>query len=237
MTPENLYKQFAEWCVEHANEDMVKKYSRYFKENYDAYGLTQQLMDEKAKEILEMPGFNMKLLLKSAPLFFKNGKYEATSILLMLLNRMQKQYTPELFKELASWFALGIRNWAHADMLGMFILPEFMKQGLIRMNDFDSWLISPYKFQQRCVPVTLIKNAKNGEDVKVLFNYITPLMMTGEREVRQGVGWFLKECWKIKPLETEEFLLKWKDTAPRLIFQLACEKMTPENKLRFKKAK
>jgi len=54
--------------------------------------------------------------------------------------------------------------------------------------------------------------------------------------VHQGVGWFLREAWKIRPKETESFLLKYKDTSPRLIFQYATEKMTPKQKLRFRRA-
>jgi hypothetical protein len=37
--------------------------------------------------------------------------------------------------------------------------------------------------------------------------------------------------------ETEAFLLKWKNEAPRLIYQYATEKMTAEEKKRFKKEK
>ena len=62
-------------------------------------------------------------------------------------------------------------------------------------------------------------------------------MMDKEREVHQGVGWFLREAWKIEPAPVEAFLLKYKDTAPRLIFQYATEKMTPEEKNRFRKSK
>jgi hypothetical protein len=35
----------------------------------------------------------------------------------------------------------------------------------------------------------------------------------------------------------EVFLLKWKDISARLIFQYATEKMTKENKERFRKSK
>jgi 3-methyladenine DNA glycosylase AlkD len=62
-------------------------------------------------------------------------------------------------------------------------------------------------------------------------------MTDPEREVHQGTGWFLREAWKRKPEETEIFLLKWKDTAPRLIFQYATEKMTAEGKGRFRRHK
>ncbi|MDP4292683.1 MAG: DNA alkylation repair protein, partial [Bacteroidota bacterium] len=51
-----------------------------------------------------------------------------------------------------------------------------------------------------------------------------------------GIGWFLREAWTIQPSETEAFLLRWKETAPRLIFQYACEKMTAEQKLQFKRS-
>jgi len=46
---------------------------------------------------------------------------------------------------------------------------------------------------------------------------------------------FLREAWKIKPQETETFLLKWKNTGARLIFQYACEKMTKVQKLKYRK--
>jgi hypothetical protein len=53
--------------------------------------------------------------------------------------------------------------------------------------------------------------------------------------VHQGLGWFLREAWKLKRKETEAFLLKWKDNAARLIFQYATEKMTATEKKRFKR--
>jgi 3-methyladenine DNA glycosylase AlkD len=62
-------------------------------------------------------------------------------------------------------------------------------------------------------------------------------MLDQERVVQQGLGWFLREAWKRRPEVVEAFLLEWKDSAPRLIFQYATEKMTPENKARFRKAK
>jgi 3-methyladenine DNA glycosylase AlkD len=75
------------------------------------------------------------------------------------------------------------------------------------------------------------------DDFTPVFAFIEPLMTDDEREVHQGVGWFLREAWKLKRNETENFLLEWKDTAPRLIIQYATEKMSTEEKQRFKKKK
>jgi 3-methyladenine DNA glycosylase AlkD len=57
-----------------------------------------------------------------------------------------------------------------------------------------------------------------------------------ERVVQQGVGWFLREAWKRDPAPVEIFLMEWKDTAPRLIFQYATEKMTAAQKKRYRKS-
>jgi 3-methyladenine DNA glycosylase AlkD len=105
------------------------------------------------------------------------------------------------------------------------------------MKDFAPWLDSPYKFKRRCLPVTLIKHVKKTREVMPSILFVEQLMADPEREVHQGMGWFLREAWKVNAAEVEAFLLKYKDSAPRLIIQYACEKMTPENKQRFKRAK
>jgi len=156
---------------------------------------------------------------------------------LLLFDGFWKQFTPESFQTIGSWFSFSITNWAHADTLGMLILPRFLDKKILEMNDFSPWLDSPFKFQRRCVPVTLIKHMKKTRQVMPSILFVEKLMADPEREVHQGMGWFLREAWKISPAETELFLEKHKDTAPRLIIQYACEKMTPENKLRFKRAK
>jgi 3-methyladenine DNA glycosylase AlkD len=62
-------------------------------------------------------------------------------------------------------------------------------------------------------------------------------MLDPDRVVHLGVGWFLREAWKVNPEPVEAFLLEWKDRAPRLIYQYATEKMTAAQKARFKKGK
>jgi 3-methyladenine DNA glycosylase AlkD len=62
-------------------------------------------------------------------------------------------------------------------------------------------------------------------------------MTDKERVVHQGLGWFLREAWKRYPEPVEEFLMKWKDTAARLIFQYATEKMSKEYREKFRRTK
>ena len=119
----------------------------------------------------------------------------------------------------------------------MVFKPVFWKKNIIKLEDLSNWRTAPNKFQRRAVPVSMLKLLKSTDNYKTLFDFIEPVMLYPEREVHQGLGWFLREAWKIKKDETEIFLLKWKNTAPRLIFQYATEKMTSEEKIRFRKEK
>jgi 3-methyladenine DNA glycosylase AlkD len=112
-----------------------------------------------------------------------------------------------------------------------------LKKDIIGFSDFDTWITAKNKFQRRAVPVSLIKALKSTDDFLPFFRLIEPLMTDPEREVHQGAGWFLREAWKKQKEQTELYLLKWKDISPRLIFQYACEKMSQEEKLKFKRTK
>ena len=234
-TPKSLFSEIRAYCLAHADDKVVKKYSRYFKDGYDAYGLTQEQTDIKKTELLQRRDINLTLIFHAAPILFQSGKYEETSFVLVLLRDLHEQYTRETFNRIEALFSIGIRNWAHADILGMQILPSFILKGQVSSEDFKPWIQSEYLFQRRCVPVTFIKLLKTEKSYASLFDLIEPLMTDPAREVHQGTGWFLREAWKIRNQETEDFLLKWKDTSPRLIFQYACEKMSAEDKQRFRR--
>jgi 3-methyladenine DNA glycosylase AlkD len=122
-------------------------------------------------------------------------------------------------------------------MLAGEIVPPFIQKGTIPLAALESWQKGENKFQRRVSAVSLIKIMKDGGSVKALIKFVEPLMTDPAREVHQGVGWFLREAWVLDKSETEPFLTKWKDTAPRLIFQYATEKMSPAQKQKYRKSK
>ncbi|HNX44066.1 MAG TPA: DNA alkylation repair protein [Bacteroidales bacterium] len=235
MTPTALFNDIRFYCTANASDEMVMKYSRYFREGYDAYGLSLDQLEEKVLDILEHEETTFDLILKTSRLLVKSPKYEETSFAILLTKAFAKHFTPDIFNEIEKWFENGITNWAHADVISGELLIIFLKKKLVSLQAFENWRTADNKFQRRAVPVTLIKLLKTTEDFTPLFSFIEPLMMDTEREVQQGLGWFLREAWKLQPEAAEIFLTKWKDSAPRLIFQYATEKMTAEQKKRFKK--
>lgn len=237
MTTSELIQEIRLYCTANADAERVKKSQNFFREEFVGYGLTAPQVHEKVKELLQQGRFDLATVIEAMPEFMESRQYEEISFGLLLMNGLWKQFTPETFITIGNWFSNSIQNWAHADTLGMFILPRFLDKKILEMDDFIPWLNSPFKFQRRCVPVTLIKHMKKTREVMPSVLFVEKLMADPEREVHQGMGWLLREAWKISPAEVEIFLLKYKDTAPRLIIQYACEKMTPENKLRFRREK
>jgi 3-methyladenine DNA glycosylase AlkD len=236
MTSTDLIKNIRLYCKAHGNPANVKKYQRFFKEGYDAYGLDVATYEVGIKSLMD-DGISLKTVLEAAPDLLKSGKYEETSFVLSLVKRSSEKYTAKTFKAIERFFDYGIINWAHADMLAGDIVPHFILDKTISLEALRPWQKAENKFQRRVSAVSLIKLMKQAGNVKPYIIFVEPLMTDSAREVHQGVGWFLREAWIIDKDNTEKFLLKWKDTAPRLIFQYATEKMTPAERQRFRKAK
>jgi 3-methyladenine DNA glycosylase AlkD len=232
-----LYEEIRRYCRANANEAVVKKYSRYFKEGYDAYGLTREQLEAKVASILSDKSVNMRLVLTASRLLVKSGKYEETSFAILLLKGFSEQFTPETFEEVGKWFEIGIINWGHTDLICGFLISLFFERNIISLDALGYWRTAKNKYQRRAVPVSIITLLKSRKNYSPLFAFIEPLMLDEQRVVQQGLGWFLREAWKLKRKDTEAFLLKWKNKAPRLIFQYATEKMTAEEKKRFKQEK
>ena len=237
MTPESLFNDISSYGEAHINKERVQKYLRYFKEGYDAYGLDHDQLDAKVKEILTHPEVTQELILELSLLLVKSPKYEMTVMAIQLVRSYFKDWTIVTFKTVEKWFTIGITNWAQTDYICGELMNLFFKKRLVDLGSIGDWRSAPNKFQRRAAVVSLIKPMKIKQDFQSFFDFIDPMMMDPEREVHQGLGWFLREAWKKQPEPTELFLLKWKNTAPRLIFQYATEKMTPEGKQKFRKQK
>lgn len=237
MKAAELYEDIQKYCKANADPAIVKKYSRYFTEGYDAYGLSREKYENKLLSLINNDKISMRLVLSTSKLLIKSGKYEETSYAISLLKEFHEQFNEKTFAAIESWFQIGIINWGHCDVLCSYIMTPLFEKNIIKLDDLSEWRIAKNKYQRRAVPVAMLPLLKTTENYTPLLNFISPLMMDEEKKVQQGLGWFLREAWKIKRKETETFLLKWKDKSPRTIFQYATEKMTAEEKKAFRKDK
>lgn len=247
-----LANEIQRYCAAHADAKVATLYARYFKEGYDAWGLLDKgnpffgkRRDEwlARYEDLGVGGF-----LEAGEILFASGKYEEGAIAIQFLKSHRDALRAEDAAGLARWFDGGIRNWAHTDVLCGEILGPLLKDGRLTEQSIASWRSSPHRFQRRAVPVSLLAlleplkktvapSAGSRRAVKHLLDFVRPMMLDEERVVQQGLGWFLREAWKRHPDVVEPLLLEFKDSAGRIIYQYATEKMTAAGKARFKAAK
>jgi 3-methyladenine DNA glycosylase AlkD len=228
------------FCEAHADPELVRKYARYFVEGYDAYGVDHKLpeWDAARKEWLaRLKRAGVAALLDTCDLLVRPGKYEEVFTAIVFAAESAEFYSPEVLARIGKWFDEGICNWAEVDTLAGRVLCPFLTFGIVELAALQPWVASRLKYQRRAVPVTLIGLLKGTRDYAPLFQVVEPLMSDNEKVVQQGTGWFLREAWKQQPGPTEQFLLRYKDTCPRLIVQYATEKMDSAARQRFKRSR
>jgi 3-methyladenine DNA glycosylase AlkD len=237
----NMYKRILELAIKYlsgrANPQNVIKYSRYFKEGYDAWGNGEtDVKDVVALIEQQYPELMMTQVIELGNLLFKHGKYEMASVACVLLKNRIKEFDKDTFQGVKGWFDFGVANWGHSDWLCSLITPVFITNKIIDYHEMADWLTSKSRWTRRAVPVTLLCLRKT-EQPENLLKFIEPLLLDPERVVHQGTGWFLRELWKVHPQPVEDLLYKYRNTAARLIIQYATEKMSKEQKERYRKEK
>lgn len=235
-----ISKEARAFCEAHADPDRARRYARFFTEGYDAYGVDYRIPEWE----LHISAWAQRVraagpdaLIETGHLLSATGKYEECSFAILMAERIVEFDTPELFQRLGEWFdSGGIRNWGHCDVMCKMVLSRFLTSCIAGLDDLTVWRDSGAKYKRRAAAVTLVESI-HVRDVPAWLAFVEPLMADKEKVVHQGVGWLLRELWKRDPKQVEPFLLKHKDTAPRLIYQYATEKMDAAGKSRFKKAK
>jgi 3-methyladenine DNA glycosylase AlkD len=236
-----LVSEIRHYLAAHEDPQQAARYARFFTEGYDAWGLldpTHEFWNEKWSEWSERyRNLGLAGFLRAGEMLLASGKCEEGSIAIKFVQARLEQFDPETFTGLGNWFEAGIRNWAHTDTLCSQVIGPLLASGRAGLESIAAWRESKFKYQRRAVPVSMLGLLKTQAQIPPLIEFVRPLMMDPERAVQQGVGWFLRECWKLDRTAAERFLMEWKDRAPRLIFQYATEKMTAEERARFRAAK
>ena len=236
---EKRFREIMAFCQKNKNPEIEKKYSRYFTEGYDAYGLDRNTFETQRTNWLDQwkRDFTFEDFLLLGDKLIATGKYEEASYAIGFIYLQKDKFTAETFERMGEWLESGIVNWGHTDVLSGQALAHFITNKIVAIETLKKWTASSSKWKIRAIPVTLVDVLKEDIPLKTLFRTIEPLMLDDEKFVQKGLGWFLREAWKLHPENTEEFLLKWKDSCGRTIVQYATEKMDKENKSRFKRDK
>lgn len=233
------HKEIIEFCNSNRDEAVIKKYSRYFKEGYNAYGIDSKILESQKTKWLDSWKNEMTIsdYLDLGDLLISTGKFEEADYAIQFIASKKNEFSIETFDRIGKWLENGIQNWANTDVLCMLVLLEFICNKIIEPKDFINWTKSESKWKRRAVPVTFYEVIKKDHSPESILSVIEKLMEDSEEDVQKGLGTLLREIWKKQPIIAETFLLKWKNTCGRKIIQYATEKMDKSQKAKFKKDK
>jgi 3-methyladenine DNA glycosylase AlkD len=222
-----------------ADPGIVEKYSRFFREGYDPYGIDPKLQSEQTKRWVQELGPELNFTEKKK-LFVKlmaSGKSECYSVVLNFLIDSKKNHSPALFNNLKTWIEKYFTNWAQVDSFCSQLIGPMILDGAVSYDDLLKWHTGQSKWVRRAVPVGTIYAFYQHNKLKPVIKVADALINDPVREVGQGVGWMLRDAWKIYPQEIEKLLLKHVKTGNRTAYQYACEKMAKEYRLKFRRPK
>jgi len=232
-------KEIQDFCKANANSSVVEKYSRYFKDGYDGYGIEQKLFEAQRDMWIEKWKKEMTIdkYLELGDNLMQTGRYEEKSFAIAFLQSERKNYTPTTFDRIGNWFDYGISNWATTDVLCMLVLSSFLIDNVVSFNKLKDWTKAASEWKRRAVPVTLVELIKKDLKPEAFFPLIEPLMLDDSAYVQKGIGTLLRGLWKTYPSQIEDFLMTWKDKCGRLIVQYSTEKMDKEYRKKFRRKK
>lgn len=235
MNASDIVREVRSLFEKESDRSIADKYSRYFVEGYDPYGVSAEVIVAKVKEVIGR-GIDLHTALKASDDFIGSQKYEEGHFAIAMIKRLRPHYTNETLPAIARWFDFGIANWAHDDSLCGDVVSSLLIDEHAGLSDIAPWALSPHKYQRRALPVSLIKMI-GSEKVPLdhMLKAVESLFDDEEKVVHQGLGWFLREAWKKYPEEVEELLLKHRDTGARVVFQYATEKMSKQKKEEFRR--
>ena len=238
MIDEKL-KEIREFCKSNSTPDIIKKYSKYFKDGFDGYGIEQKLFEVQRDKWIEDWKNDMTLdkYLGLGDKLMQTGKFEEKSFAISFLQSQRNNYNQDAFNRIGKWFDYGISNWATTDVLCMLVLSSFLVDKIISFDQLKAWTKSDSEWKRRAVPVTLVELIKKDLKPNDAINLVESLMLDDSEYVQKGIGTLLRGLWKKYPVEIEDFLLKWKDKCGRLIIQYSTEKMDKEYRKKFRKKK
>ena len=190
---EDKFKTIRQFCEANIDEATIKKYARYFKEGYDAYGLGREKFETQRDKWLEewRDVLTIDDYLALGEKLIATGKYEEASYAVTFIANQKDQLKAEHFNRLGSWLETGIRNWGHTDVLCGYILSHFICTKLIDIKTLETWRTSESKWKRRAIPVTLIDALKTDIPLWEMLALIDPLMSDKDEMVQKGLGWFL----------------------------------------------
>jgi 3-methyladenine DNA glycosylase AlkD len=196
----------------------------FFKDQIKSHGWRTPALRREAvrfrREIRKAQGLDF--LIAVADQLFSGSVLEEKVAAVFLLENLDGEFGDRAFKLFESWLE-RISSWADHDALVHYLIAPMVASKPQRAKVVFRWAKSPNRWHRRAACVALIRGAR----AKMFFPEITKLsdsLLADENDmVQKGLGWLLRETAKFDSRKTVPYLMKIRESAPRLVQRTACE--------------
>lgn len=217
--------------INNADEKTLTSGQRFFKEAIDNYGVKIPVVQQISKNLFrEISTASKTEIFALCEELWESGKFEECIIACNWSYAVRKQYEPDDFFIFERWIKRYVTNWATCDTfcnhtMGAFLMmyPKYLRQ-LRRLT------VSTNRWARRASAVSLIVPARKGMFLREIFGIANLLLEDDDDLVRKGYGWMLKVAGEAHRQEVFAFVIKHKNSMPRVALRYAIEKMPAEMK-------
>lgn len=197
---------------------------RFYKEEIKSHGWRTADLRRAIRrcrlEILRAHDFDF--LMDVADQLFYGLVLEEKIAAVFLLEQLDGQCADREFRMFERWLA-RISNWSDHDGLVHSLIAPMIASDPKRAKAVFRWAKSKNRWHRRAACVALIR----GTRAKMFFPEIVTLsnflLADQDDMVQKGLGWLLRETAKFDPKRTVPYLMKIRESAPRLVLRTACE--------------
>lgn len=187
------------------------------------------VIQDVARRIKPWPVSDRNALMKR---LWETGQLEDGALVCHVYRRFARSCASCEFKLFERWIDRYVRNWAHCDGVGTFLVAACLANEPELRFALREWARSKNRWKRRAAAVSLIHEAKHGRYPEFIFEIAAVLLPERDDMVEKGVGWLLKEAYPARRGETLEFLLAHRSLASRLTLRYAAEKMSAPDRAR-----
>lgn len=224
MTPANCAGQIRRALKHGGSAEHAAGVQWFFKDEIKSHGWRTADLRRSAvrfrREIQEAQG--LRFLIDVADQLFSGLVLEEKIAAVFLLEKLDGEFGDREFNLFDSWLD-RISSWADHDALVHDLIAPMVASKPQRAKVVFRWAKSPNRWHRRAACVALIRGAR----AKMFFPKITQLSNTlladEDDMVQKGLGWLLRETAKFDAKRTVPYLMKIRETAPRLVLRTACE--------------
>jgi 3-methyladenine DNA glycosylase AlkD len=195
-------------------------------------GLARELGADLARGLRDV---TLEEILEAAEMLYATGVMEDGACANEMLGRLWRRLSPADWERFEGWIR-GFTCWATTDSFCLKVLGQLVLRDGPPEERLERWTASESLWLRRAACASLIRAARVGEHLALVFRIADRLLDDPEPMVQKGLSWTLKELTKGDAEALITYLRARTGQVSPLTLRHACERMTVEQKARARRA-